>query len=195
MIIEMEKVETQPVVFAGERKPEFSLISLIIAFLLGVALIVFLQFLIRDVTELLYGQQPKTPTFYRSEATNFQYDGVYYEGHREAMEAFEKAELLPYETKAILVGTFINGPLFLFALILIFSLGKLKSSYKLATRSYFIAMVINMLTLLGKLASYMYKINQRFATYGISFFLIILFTASIIYVQDKFRTKSEETSA
>lgn len=192
----MENPEAKPIVFTGERESEYSPISIIIAFLLGVALIVFLQFFVKDITKTLFGEPPETPGFYKTSTQikpgyyEYEYDGVDYESHQEAKKAFEKAEWLPYETRAILVSTIINGPLFLIAVALIFLLGKLKSSYKLATVTYFIAMSINMLVLLGRLASYIYKVNERLAMYSVSLFLIIVFTTSIIYVQERFRTKT-----
>lgn len=192
---EMEKSEVPPVVFAGERKSEYSPIGLLIAFLLGIALIVFLQFLIRDVTEALRGPRPEMPvSVVQSGSGGYQYGGIYYDSYQEAREVFEKTELLPYETQAILVSTFINGPFFVLAIILVFGLGKVKSAYKLAATTYFVAMVFNMFVLLVQLASHIYKINQKLATYGISLFLIVVFTVSIIYVQDKFRAKTKEVS-
>lgn len=185
MILKMEKSETQTNVSLDEKKPEFSLMSIIIAFLLGIALIVFLQFMVNDITKSLYGEPPKTPDFYKG----YNYQGVYYGNYQDAKTAFQKSELLPYETKALLVSTFINVPLFILSLVLVLSLGKLKPSFKLTTNTFFAAMVINILTLLGKLAEFIYKINQRLAIYGICLFLIIVFIGSIVYIQEKIRIR------
>lgn len=190
----MEKSETKPPDSIGKEKSQYSIVSLIIAFLLGIALIVFLQFVVKDITKFLYGEPPKTPDFYQSGQRAWIYKGVQYENAGEAREVFEKAELLPYQTRVLLVSTFINVPLFLLAITLILSLGKLKPSYKLTTTTFFLAMVVNMFTLLKDLAIYIYKINERLAIYGVSLFLIIVFTGSIIYVQDRIRAKEPASS-
>jgi len=174
-----------------QNKPEFSFISLLIAFLLVVSLIVFLQFAVRDITRTLYGEKPSLSDFYdQTGQGGYQYQGVYYKEFQEARSAFEKAELIPYETKALVINTVINAPLFLLAISLLLSLGKLKSSYKLITGTFFIAMVINMFSLLKDLGIYVYKINERLAIYGISLFLIIIFTISVIFVQEKIKSKT-----
>jgi len=174
-----------------EKKAEFSAISIIIAFLLGVALIVFLQFAVKDITRSFYGEKPRQPDFSsQTRGQGYQYQGIYYEDYNDAKTAFEKAELIPYETTALLVNTLINVPLFLLAVGLLLSVGKLKSAYKLITTTFFIAMVVNMFNLLKDLGIYVYKINERLAIYGISLFLIIVFTISVILVQEKIRTKT-----
>ncbi len=185
----MAPAENPPVVFKGERKTEFSSISIIVTFLLGITLIVFLQFLVNDLTKSLYGEHPKFALTSYQEDKVWHYGGVSYNNYADARKAFEKAEVLPYETKALTLNTIINAPLFILSIILIFTLGNRKSSYKLATTTYFIAMAVNMLALLTRLAAYIYKINQRLAIYSISGFLIIVFTVSIFYIQEKFRKR------
>ena len=178
------------------KQSEFSFISLVISFLLGISFIVFLQFSVGDVTRTLYGEKPKQPSFVPTSKEDYQnksiyyYKGTYYEEFQEAQGAFEKSELIPYETKALIVKTLINAPLFLLAIGLFFSLGKTKSSYKLITGTFFVAMVLNMFTLLKDLGIYVYRINERLAIYGISLFLIIIFAISVILVQEKVRSKT-----
>lgn len=186
----MEKPETNLSTSDKEKKPEYSTISLIITFLLGIALIVFLQFAASDITKIFYGERPKTPDFSQGGRQGAYYQGKLYEDYSEAREAFEKAELLPYETVSLVVNTLVNVPLFLLAIALTLSLGKIKPAYKLTTTAFFIAMVVNMFSLLKDLGIYIYKINERLAIYGISLFLIIIFTGSIIYVQGKFRANA-----
>ena len=192
----MKENEPTKVKFINERKSVYSPISLIIALLLGVTLIVFLNFLVRDVTRSLYGEPPEFTGSYQniSDSSRYVYKGQIYQDSQAARDVFEKSTFLPYETKSLLVRTIINVPLFFLAVILIYTVGKRKSSYRLAATTYFIAMVVNMVVLLGHMTTYIYKINQKLAIYGISFVLIIVFTTSIIYVQDKFRKKTVPVS-
>ncbi|MFH0864381.1 MAG: hypothetical protein V1858_04845 [Candidatus Gottesmanbacteria bacterium] len=177
-------------------KSQYSGVSLIISFLLGISLIVFIQFIASDLTKSLYGETPKTPVFainnnlQANGMSQYQYLGVSYPTYEQANNAYLKAEVLPYQTKDLLVKTIIYIPLFVLAVILFVSFGKFKPSYKLTSGAFFLAMVVNMLTLLSQLVSYVYQINQRLAVYGISLFLIIVFTITVIYVQDKFRNKT-----
>ncbi|MFC1790605.1 hypothetical protein ACFLZP_03940 [Patescibacteria group bacterium] len=179
--------ETSEVRFLGERENVYSPLSLVIAFLLGVTLVVLLQFLVKDITDSFYGEPPRIRGQYQS--GGYLYKGKHYDDYQKAKKVFEKDELLPFESRAILVRTSINVPLFLLAVTLIFTLGKKGSSLKLATTTFFSAMVINMLVLLGYLTSLIYKIDHRVAIYGVSFILLIVFTASIVYIQDRFRAQ------
>lgn len=178
---------------------EYSGVGIIISLLLGISLIVFIQFFTGDLTKSLYGESPKSPSFYTNNnfqpngKSQYQYNGVYYSTHNEANDAFSKTERLPYETKSLLIKSSIYIPLFALAVILFVSFRKSRPSFKLTSGAFFLAMVINMLTLLGQLAGYIYQINQRVAVYCISLFLIIVFTSTVIYVQDKLRNKTPVT--
>ena len=193
----MKEETASEIQFANEREPKYSAMSLIIAFLLGVTLIVFLQFFVKDLTESAYGKPPKFigTSSYLKNKTGYEYDGKIYTDYANAREFFEKEKLLSYETKAILVDTAVNVPLFLLAVTLVFSLGKRNDSYKLPTSAFFTAMVVNMIALLGRLSIYIYKINQKLAIYGISLVLIFIFTISVVYVQNRFQERKEAAKA
>src|SRR3972149_9591001 len=48
-----------PSISPGATKSEYSALSIVVAFLLGLTLVLFIHFLISDVTESLYGKRPE----------------------------------------------------------------------------------------------------------------------------------------
>jgi len=173
---------------AKQSKSEFSFISVVVSVMLFFAITVFVQFIIQDVTETLIGVKPQFNYQYNSNTRLYKVPDAPDQAvdYTAARKMFDQS-LLPYESKKLLIYTSISVPIFIVALLLVLSRVKIKSSLRLASYSFFVSAVITVFRLLGDLASYMYRVNQKMAIYGISIFLIAIFIGCIYYIQEKHR--------
>lgn len=165
---------------------EYSLVSIIVSVLLFVAITVFVQFIIQDVTETFIGPKPQfsyQPIISKKLDSGIDTPQVDYSAARKAFDH----STLPYESKKLLLFTSISIPLFVASILLVLSRKRINSSLRIASYSFFISSVVTVFRLLAELASYMYKVNQKMAIYGISLFLIGIFIACIYYIQERHR--------
>ncbi len=189
------------------RTNDFSAVGILISFLLAICLLYFAQFFIKDLNSLYNGTQPIRPNFEKikpqildrsgnvnlpnqipqSNDKNFTYNGVSYTTYTEANDAFEKQELLPYQSRKLVISALVNIPLFVIATGLFVSLGRKRSSYRVVTGSFFGSMFLSITILLVELASMVYRYNQKIATYGILSVLILVFVVTIVFIQDRHR--------
>ncbi len=190
------------------KAKDFSAVGILVSILLAICLLYFTQFFIKDLNSLYNGPRPistgyekiKPQTLDKSGNVNFPtqptqvnkdknytYNGIDYNTYAEANNAFEKLELLPYESTRLVISALVNIPLFIIATALFASLGRKRSSYRVVTGSFFGSMFISISVLLFGLASMVYQYNQKIATYGILSMLILVFIISIVFIQDRHR--------
>ena len=174
----MNTPQTQKATFVNERgKSKYSPFSVIISIFLGIVFITLTQFFITDLTETIVGKRPVRDYSYNRSSYSTQM--------REDSQKEYETNLQQFKLKTLLVRMSVTLPLFILAIIVINEAKKQGEAYKLATRTFFIAMVINMLVFLGELASYIYDINEKFGVYAISITLLVAFIMLIVYIQDK----------
>ncbi len=172
-------------------KSEYSGVGIIVSIMLMFTLIVFVQFLIKDFSERYAGDTPLFESSFVRTKTDA--DEVFIEKttqkqytYQEAYKNFNQTYKLSYESKKLLMSAFVNVPLFIIAIIFLYSGRNMRSSYRMAVNTFFAASIFNMLRLLGELGAFAFQVNQRLTMYGVSFILIVVFFGSIIYVQEKY---------
>ena len=191
----------------SSKTNDFSAVGILISFLLAICLLYFAQFFIKDLNSLYNGTQPIRPSYEKLKPQvldrtgnvnfpieqpqpsekNYTYNGVSYSTYTEANDAFEKEELLPYQSRKLVISAIVNIPLFVIATGLFISLGRKRSSYRVVTGSFFGSMFLSITMLLIELASMVYRYNQKIATYGILSVLILVFIITIVLIQDRHR--------
>ena len=193
----------------SSKTNNFSAVGILVSILLAVCLLYFVQFFINDLNTLYNGTRPIRPSYekikpltlerngnvnlnfpatqYQTNEKNYSYNGVDYVSYEDANNAFEKSELLPYESNRLVISAIVNIPLFVFATVLFVMLGRKRSSYRIVTGSFFGSMFISISILLYELASMVYRYNQKVATYGILSVLILVFILTIVFIQDRHR--------
>lgn len=190
------------------KQSDFSVIGILISFLLAICLFSFVQFFIEDLNNLYNGSKPIRPTYerlnklptldrngsvnlpsqpFQSTQKPFSYQGIDYSTYEEANQAFEKSELLPYESRRLVISAIINVPIFILATVLFVLLGRKRTSYRVVTGAFFGSTFVSITSLLFQLASMVYRYNQKVATYGILGVLILVFTIIIVFIQDRHR--------
>ena len=187
----------------------FSAVGILVSILLAVCLIYFVQFFINDLNTLYNGIRPIRPSYGKikplllerngnvnlnlpssqpqTSDKDYSYNGVDYSSYEDANNAFEKSELLPYESERLVISAIVNIPLFIFATVLFVMLGRKRSSYRIVTGSFFGSMFVSISILLFELATMVYRYNQKVATYGILSVLILVFILTIVFIQDRHR--------
>ncbi len=157
--------------------------------MLVITLVVFVQYVIGDLQERYAGSRPQM-----SAVLTYQQDegNTYLEKNTgksfssaEANDYFNKTYMLPYESKRLVIGTLVNVPVFIVAVLLLLGKGTMRSSVRLGINAVFAASLLNMLRLLGELASFAYTVNQKMTMYGVSAILILVFFGSIVFIQEK----------
>ncbi len=190
----------------SSKNSDFSAVGILVSFLLAICLLYFAQFFIKDLNSLYNGTEPIRPSYEKikpqvldrtgnvnfpvqqsQSEKNFTYNGIGYATYAEANEAFEKQELLPYQSRKLVISAIVNIPLFVIATGLFVSLGRKRSSYRVVTGSFFGSMFLSISILLVELASMVYRYNQKIATYGILSVLILVFVITIVFIQDRHR--------
>ena len=188
----MDEAVSESPKLTGSR---YSLAGILITFLLCITFLVLTQFLVDDVREAFLGKQPEfsekvqsvnTPISEQSQRSSYySYKGKSYEDYNEVNQIFNKEEKLPHQINAILIKIIIFIPLFFLSVYMVFGLKIGASAYRLTTSAFFIAMSIDMINVLTDLGQVLYAYNQRLAIYAIGGTLIIVFVATIVYIQNK----------
>jgi len=175
----MNTDQNQKVTFVNERgDSKYSPFSIIISIFLGIVFITLTQFFITDLTETIVGKRPVSD-YSRS------YNSSYSQKMRDDSKKEHETTLQQFKLKTLTVRMAVTLPLFILAIVVINEAKKQKEAFKLATRTFFIAMVVNMLVFLAELASYIFDINEKFGVYAISITLLVAFIMLIVYIQDK----------
>jgi predicted transporter len=75
-----------------------------------------------------------------------------------------------------------------------FGVASRREAWKLPAMAYFLAMSVSMVGLLTSVVQVSYQLNQKLTVYGVSIVLIILFTFSVVFAQERWLKQKRDVN-